>query len=79
VNKSRQENSDAPGIKAYIIFDKYWTDLNEATAMHLEAKAQIYTVKRTLTSKSSRWNVRRPWSTWKNSQKKKIAKSPTRK
>jgi hypothetical protein len=23
VNKSRQENSDAPGIKAYIIFDKY--------------------------------------------------------
>ena len=34
------------------------------------AKAQIYLVKQKLTSKSSRSNVRRPWSIWKNSSKK---------
>jgi len=52
--------------------------LNEATAMRPVAKAQIYSVKRKLASKSSRSNVRRPWSTWKNSSKKRRenAKSP---
>ena len=51
--------------------DNFWIDLNEATAMRPIAKAQIYSVKRKLTSKSSCSNVRRPWLTWKNSSKKK--------
>ena len=25
-------------------FDNFWIDMNEATAMHLEAKSQIYSV-----------------------------------
>ena len=70
MNKSRQDDSDAPESQSLDKLDNFWIDLNEATAMRPVAKAQIYSVKWKLTSKSSRSNVRRPWSTWKNSSKK---------
>ena len=59
--------------------DNFWIELNEATAMRPVAKAQIYSVKRKLTSKLSRSNVRRPWSTWKNSSKKEKKKTKSSK
>ena len=63
-----------PEVKAYKL-DNFWIDLNEATAMRPVAKAQIYSVKQKLTSKSSRSNVRHSWSTWKNSWKKEKKKA----
>ena len=71
MNKSRRDDSDAPGSQSLDKLDNFWLDLNEAIAMRPVAKAQIYSVKQKLTSKSSRSNVRRPWSTWKNSSEKK--------
>ena len=71
MNKSRRDDGDAPGSQSLDELDKFWIDLNEATVMRLVAKAQIYSVKQKLTSKPSRSNVRRPWSTWKNSSKEK--------
>ena len=71
MNKSRRDDSDAPKSQSLDKLDNFWIDLNEATAMRPVAKAQIYSVKQKLTSKSSHSNVRRPWSTWKNSSKKK--------
>jgi hypothetical protein len=62
VNKSRRDDSDAPGSQSLDKLDNFWIDLNEATAMRPVAKAEIYSVKRKLTSKSSRSNVRRSWS-----------------
>ena len=79
MNKSRQDDSDALGSQSLDKLDNFWIDLNEDTAMHPVAKAQIYSVKQKLTSKSSHSIVRRPWSTWKNSLEKKRwekAKSP---
>jgi hypothetical protein len=79
VNRSRRDDSDAHWSQSIDKLDNFWIDLNEATAMRPVAKAQIYSVKRKLTSKPSRLNVKRPWSTWKNSSKKKRkekAKSP---
>ena len=54
MNKSRRDNSDAPESQSLDKFDNFWIDLNETTAMHPVAKAQIYSVKWKLTSKSSR-------------------------
>ena len=71
LNKSRQDDSDAPGSQSLDELDNFWIDLNKATAMRPVAKAQMYTVKRKLSSKSSPSNVRRTWSTWMNSSKKK--------
>ena len=71
MNKSRRDDSDAPRSQSLDKLDNFWIDMNEATAMRPVAKAQIYSVKRKLTSKPSRSNMRRPWSTWKNSSKKK--------
>ena len=78
MNKSRRDDSDVPGSQSLDKLDNFWIDLNEATSMRPVAKAQIYSVKRKLTSKSSLSNMRRPWSTWKNSLKKRRekAKSP---
>ena len=42
MNKSRRDDSDAPGSQK---LDNFWIDLNEATAMCPVAKAQIYSVK----------------------------------
>ena len=36
-------------------FDKFWIDLNEATAMRLEAKAQIYSVNKNLPADQVAW------------------------
>ena len=59
-----------PEVLSLDKLDNFCIDLNETTAMRPVAKAQIYSVKRKLTSKSSRSNVMRPLSTWKNSSKK---------
>ena len=77
MNKSRRDENNGPGSQSLDKLVNFWIDLNEATAMRPVAKAQIYSVKQKLTNKSSRSNVRRPWSTWKNSSKKREkAKSP---
>jgi len=44
VNKSRRDDSDTPGSQSLDKLDNFWIDLNEATAMGPEAKAQIYSV-----------------------------------
>ena len=51
VNKSGQDDSDAPRSQSLDKLDNFWTDLNEATVMLPVAKAQIYSVKQKLTSK----------------------------
>ena len=51
MNKSRWDDSDAPGSQSLDELDNFWIDLNETTAMRPVAKAQIYSVKRKLTSK----------------------------
>ena len=45
VNKSGQDDSDAPKSQSLDKLDNFWIDLNEATAMRPVAKAQIYSVK----------------------------------
>ena len=37
-----------PGSQSLDKFDNFWIDLNEATAMRPEAKAQIYSVNKNL-------------------------------
>ena len=44
MNKSRRDDSDAPGCQSLDELDNFWIDLNEATAMRPVAKAQIYLV-----------------------------------
>ena len=48
MNKSRRDDSDTPGSQRLNKLDNFWIDLNEATAMHPEAKAQIYSVNENL-------------------------------
>jgi len=48
VNKSRRDDSDTPGSQSLNKLDNFWIDLNEATAMRSEAKAQIYSVNKKL-------------------------------
>ena len=48
MNKSKRKNSDAPWDQGLDKFDKFWIDLNEATAILPEAKAQIYSVNENL-------------------------------
>ena len=48
MNKSRRDDSDAPGSQSLDKLDNFWIDLNEATAMRPEAKAQIYSVNENL-------------------------------
>ena len=48
MNKSRWDDNDAPGSQSLDKLDNFWIDLNEATAMRLEAKAQIYSVNENL-------------------------------
>ena len=45
MNKSRWDDSHAPGSQSLDKLDNFWIDLNEATAMRPVAKAQIYSVK----------------------------------
>ena len=39
MNKSRRDDSDAPGSQRLDKLDNFWIDLNEATAMHPVAKS----------------------------------------
>ena len=48
MNKSRRDDSDTPGSQSLDKLDNFWIDLNEATAMRPEAKAQIYSVNENL-------------------------------
>ena len=48
MNKSRWDDSDTPGSQSLDKLDNFWIDLNEATAMRPEAKAQIYSVNENL-------------------------------
>ena len=48
MNKSRRDDSDAPGSQSLDKLDNFWIDLNEAIAMRPEAKAQIYLVNENL-------------------------------
>ena len=48
MNKSRRDDNDTPGSQSLDKLDNFWIDLNEATAMHPEAKAQIYSVNKNL-------------------------------
>ena len=48
MNKSRRDDSDTPGSQSLDKLDNFWIDLNEATAMRPEAKAQIYSVNKNL-------------------------------
>ena len=44
MNKSRRDDSDAPGSQSLDKLDNFWIDLNEATAMRPVAKAQMYSI-----------------------------------
>ena len=44
MNKSRRDDSGTPGSQSLDKLDNFWIDLNEATVMGPEAKAQIYSV-----------------------------------
>ena len=48
MSKSRRDNSDTPGSQNLDKLDNFWIDLNEATTMRAEAKAQIYSVNENL-------------------------------
>ena len=48
MNKSRRDDSDTPESQSLDKLDNFWIDLNEATAMRLKAKAQIYSVNENL-------------------------------
>ena len=48
MNKSRRDDSDTPGSQSLDKLDNFWIDLNEATAMRLEAKTHIYSVNENL-------------------------------
>ena len=48
MNKSRRDDSDTPRSQSLDKLDNFWIDLNEATAMHPEAKTQIYSVNENL-------------------------------
>ena len=45
MNKSRRDDSDAPGSQSLDKIDNFWIDFNETTVMRPVAKAQIYSVK----------------------------------
>ena len=47
MNKFRRDDSDTPRCQILDKLDNFWIDLNEATTMRPEAKAQIYSVKKT--------------------------------
>ena len=48
MNKSWRDDSDTPGSQSLDKLDNFWIDLNEATAMRPEVKAQIYSVNENL-------------------------------
>ena len=48
MNKSKRDDSDTPGSQSLDELDNFWIDLNEATAMRPEAKAQIYSINENL-------------------------------
>ena len=48
MNKSRRDDNDTPGSQSLDKLDNFWIDLNEATAMRPEDKAQIYSVNENL-------------------------------
>ena len=48
MNKSRWDDSNAPGSQSLDKLDNFWIYQNEATAMRPEAKAQIYSVNKNL-------------------------------
>ena len=48
--KSRRDDSDTPESQSLDKLDIFWIDLNEATAMRPEAKAQIYSVNENLSA-----------------------------
>ena len=48
MNKFKRDDSDKPGSQSLDKLYNFWIDLNEATAMRLEAKAQIYSVNENL-------------------------------
>ena len=48
MNKSRRDDSDTSGSQSLDKLDNFWIDLNEATAMRPEVKAQIYSVSENL-------------------------------
>ena len=50
MNKSRRDDSDAPGSQSLDKLNNFWIDLNEATAMRPEAKTQIYSVNKNLSA-----------------------------
>ena len=50
MNKSRRDDSDTPGGQSLYKLDNFWIDLNEATTMRPEAKAQIYLVNENLSA-----------------------------
>ena len=50
MNKSRQDDSFTPGSQSQDKLDNFWIDLNEATAMRPEVKAQIYSVNENLSA-----------------------------
>ena len=77
MNKSRRDDSDTPESQSLDKLDNFWIDLNEATAMHPEGKAQIYSVNENLPADQ----VARMWCVLdqleRTRQKRKVkAKSP---
>ena len=48
MNKFRRDDSDTPGSQSLDKLDNFWIDLNEATTMRPEGKAQIYSVNENL-------------------------------
>ena len=48
MNKSRRDDRDTPRSQILDKLDNFWIDMNEATAMRPEAKAQIYLVNENL-------------------------------
>ena len=48
MNKSRWDDSDTPGSQSLDKLDNFWIDLNKATVMRPEVKAQIYSVNESL-------------------------------
>ena len=61
MNKSRRDDSDTPESQSLDKLDNFWIDLNEATAMRPEAKAQIYSVNEKLPADQVADQVARMW------------------
>ena len=80
MNKSRRDDSDAPRSQSLDKLDNFWINLNEATAMRPEAKAQIYSVNKNLPAyqqiKSLECDASLINSKELAEKKRKVAKSP---